>query len=360
MTTVFISYSWDSPEHKTWVRRFANDLQKNGVNVWLDQFEIRLGDDVTKFMERAVTEADYVLLVCTENFGQKANERQGGVGYEQAIVTSEILNSRPIRGRFVCMLRQGAPSSALPRYMQSRLWVDCRDDSRYSNALDQILEHVLPRSNSQNSCASSGVIADVSQQLLPAATGEPQRWVLVAGTGATRGFSPELESLSRSLGERLMAKRCGLVTGGWAGVDEWVARSFAESANKCQVALEDALVQVIVKNDEPAFTAGQLVFVKKGNEEWEEPIRRAGVVLLLGGLGGTLETGKRAIKMRRPVLPIADSGGDAKTFYLEMLKQWHTLEWMGLSDKEFQRLGRPATAAIDAAIELAVKVQSAA
>ena len=177
--------------------------------------------------------------------------------------------------------------------------------------------------------------------------------------GAPRGFSPELEELSRKLGESLASARCGLVTGGWPGVDEWVARSFAETAYKLQTPLEDALIQVIVRTAEPAFAAGQLVFVKKGAEEWDEPIRRAGVVLLLGGLGGTEETGQRALRMRKPVLPIADTGGDAKAVYIQMLKKWPTLNWMGLTAKEFQRLGRPKFLAIDAAVELAQKAQSA-
>jgi hypothetical protein len=157
-----------------------------------------------------------------------------------------------------------------------------------------------------------------------------------------------------------MTARCGLVTGGWPRVDEWVARSFAETAYRLQAPLEDALVQVIVKTNEPAFAAGQLVFVSKGEEEWDEPIQRAGVVLLLGGLGGTKETGRRALKMRKPVLPIADTGADAKATYVEMLRVWPTLNWMGLTEKEFQRLGRPASSAIDAAVDLAQKAQSAA
>lgn len=80
MTTVFISYSWDNNEHKAWVRRFAGDLRAQGIEAWLDQWEVQLGDDVTEFMERGVAQADYVLLVCTENFARKANERRGGVG----------------------------------------------------------------------------------------------------------------------------------------------------------------------------------------------------------------------------------------------------------------------------------------
>lgn len=357
MPTVFISYSWDTVGHKAWVRRFGEDLRARGITVWLDQFELRLGDDITKFMERGVSDADYVLLVCTEIFGQKANERRGGVGYEQAIVTSEILDSNPARGRFVCILRQGAPSLSLPAYMRSRLWLDCRDESAYPTALDQIVEHVL---GGHDLPTSTDFAIRSSQSIPPAPYGEPHPWVLVAGTGAPRGFSPELEALSRKLGEGLISARCGLVTGGWPGVDEWVARSFADTAHKLQAPLEDALVQVIVRTDEPAFSAGQLVFVNKGKDEWNEPIQRAGVVLLLGGLGGTKETGRRALEMRKPVLPIADTGGDAKATYFEMLKVWPTLNWMGLAEKEFQRLGRPASSAIDAAVELAQRVKSAA
>jgi len=355
MTTAFISYSWDSAEHKDWVRRFGEDLQARGITVLLDQFALRLGDDVARFMEQGVSEADYVLLICTENFGQKANQRRGGVGYEQAIVTSEILDSNPARGRFVCILRQGLPSQSLPAYMRSRLWLDCRDDSQYASALEQIVTHLLD-GHSVRTSSDVAPAANSSQSLSPTPPGEPHPWVLVAGTGASRGFSAELEAVSRKLGTRLESARCGLVTGGWPGVDEWVARSFADAAYKHEAPLEDALVQVVVRTEEPAFAAGQLVFVDSGEGEWQEPIRRADVVLLLGGLGGTGETGRRALEMRKAVLPIADTGGDAKAVYIEMLKAWPTLAWMGLSEREFQRLGRPASSAIDAAVELTQKL----
>jgi predicted Rossmann-fold nucleotide-binding protein len=355
MPTVFISYSWDDPEHKAWVRRFAGDLRAKGIDAWLDQWELQLGDDVTQFMERGVSQADYVLLVCTENFARKANERHGGVGYEQTIVTSQILNSQPTRGRIVCVLRQGPPSSAIPRYMQARLWVDCRDDATYADAFQQILIHIFGRYEGQKPALTPGITGDDRQAPVMGAA-VPQCWVLVAGTGTPRAFSPELEALSRSLGQALMTQRCGLVTGGWPGVDEWVARSFSESAQQSNMALEDALIQVIVKDQEPAFTAGQLVFVDRGYDEWNEPVRRAGVVLLLGGVGGVAETGEVALRVKRPVLPIADSGGDAKDFYLKMLRQWSDLQWMGLSQKEFQQLGRPGVAGVHAAVELALKV----
>lgn len=360
MRTVFISYSWESEAHKSWVGRLGEDLRAHGITVWLDQFEMKLGDDVTEFMERGVSDAGHVLMVCTESFGNKANERLGGVGYEQSVVTSEILNSRPPRGRFVCLLRQGTPSLALPRYMQSRLWLDCRDDSAYPNALTQLVEHFLSRPDRLTSKVTGIAPLDSPHAKPSIAFGKPRQWVLVAGTGARRGFSPDLEALSSKLGSSLASVRCGLITGGWPGVDEWVARSFANTINKLGAALEDALVQIVPNTKEPAFPAGQLVFVKKGEQEWNEPIRRASVVLLIGGLGGTKESGKRALSMRRPVLPIADTGGDAKVIYLDMLKHWSDYSWMGVSEKEFQRLGRPASFAIEAAVDLLTGVRGAA
>ena len=40
---VFISSSWDTPEHKEWVLGLANRLTANGIKVVLDQKDLRLG-----------------------------------------------------------------------------------------------------------------------------------------------------------------------------------------------------------------------------------------------------------------------------------------------------------------------------
>lgn len=355
MPTVFISYSWESPEHRAWVRQFATDLRSRGVETWLDQWEVQLGDDVTQFMERCVSHAEYVILVCTENFALKANERSGGVGYEQAIVTAELLNSQATRGRFICALRQGTPSLAIPSYMQTRLWVDLRSNEAYAGGLEQILMHVFRRYDDQKPALAP---TQVLQPPKVASVGEdqPRCWVLVAGTGAARGFSQKLEDQCHHLGESLAHHRCGLVTGGWPGVDEWVARAFSRVVTRSSLPLEDALLQVVVQDEQLPFTAGQVVFVHRGDEEWNEPIRRADIVLLLGGLGGTLRTGEIALRAKKVVLPLPDTGGDAKKLYIQMLQKWEGLQWMGLKQKEFQRLGRPETAGIDAAVELALRV----
>jgi hypothetical protein len=61
----FISYSWDGDDHKTWVKSMAARLRGDGVDVTLDQWEVVPGDQLPKFMEKAIRENSYVLIVCT-------------------------------------------------------------------------------------------------------------------------------------------------------------------------------------------------------------------------------------------------------------------------------------------------------
>ena len=37
-TRVFVSYSWDSNEHKQWVKRLSTKLRSDGVDVTIDQW----------------------------------------------------------------------------------------------------------------------------------------------------------------------------------------------------------------------------------------------------------------------------------------------------------------------------------
>jgi len=49
---VFISYSHDSPQHKTWVAELAAKLVDKGIDVTFDRWDLKRGGDVPKYMER--------------------------------------------------------------------------------------------------------------------------------------------------------------------------------------------------------------------------------------------------------------------------------------------------------------------
>jgi hypothetical protein len=119
----FISYSWESPEHKEWVLAFATALRKSGVNVVLDEWHLPPGGDMYHFMEHSVRSAEFVIVVCTPAYAAKADARIGGVGYEARIITTELAQQTDQR-KFLPILRSGEYLSAVPIWLTSRRGLD--------------------------------------------------------------------------------------------------------------------------------------------------------------------------------------------------------------------------------------------
>ena len=91
--TVFISYSHDNDDHKTWVLKLATDLRSHGVNIILDQWDLRLGTDLRFFMKNGLSSAALVLCICSENYVKKVDLGTGGSGYEGMIMTQGLLKN---------------------------------------------------------------------------------------------------------------------------------------------------------------------------------------------------------------------------------------------------------------------------
>lgn len=142
--TCFVSYSWDSEEHKAWVRQLATALRSAGVDVRIDQWDARFGMDVPKYMEERIRFSDYVLLVCTPEFAERANTGKGGVGYEKGIITGELYTgAQPTK--FIPVLRTGEPADSLPSYLMNKLFVDLRDDCAFEAGIQAVVRHVYQR-----------------------------------------------------------------------------------------------------------------------------------------------------------------------------------------------------------------------
>ena len=61
---VFVSYAWDSNEHKQWVAKLATNLRQHGVDAILDQWDVRLGDDLSFFMGSTDQQSSIWLYAC--------------------------------------------------------------------------------------------------------------------------------------------------------------------------------------------------------------------------------------------------------------------------------------------------------
>ena len=136
---VFVSYSWDDEEHRGWVHGFATRLRADGVDAELDQWDVHLGDPLPEFMERAVRENDFVLVICTPKYKERSDGRVGGVGYEGDIMTAEVFSTRNHR-KFIPVLRRGGWSSAFPSWLHGKAGVDLRRDPYSEEQYRRLLE----------------------------------------------------------------------------------------------------------------------------------------------------------------------------------------------------------------------------
>lgn len=142
MPRVFISYSHEEVEHNQWVMKLAADLRSNGVDAYLDKWDLIPGQDTTLFMERNIRDSDYVILVCTKKYAERSNIPQGGVGYEKNIISAEMLRTSDLRPKFIPVLRKGTYDDALPTYLGSKYGIDFRESRNHVGALDELLRAI--------------------------------------------------------------------------------------------------------------------------------------------------------------------------------------------------------------------------
>lgn len=164
MPTAFISYSWDSEVHKSWVRDLSTRLRKDGIDVVLDQWHLVPGDQLPEFMEQAVRESDYVLIVCTSKYKERSDKRLGGVGYEGDIMSAEVFNDRNQR-KFIPIMREGHWDSCAPSWLKGKYYVDLSADPYLEPQYEDMLNTL------RGTRIQAPPVGSVSRSL-PASTGE--------------------------------------------------------------------------------------------------------------------------------------------------------------------------------------------
>jgi hypothetical protein len=142
---LFVSYSWTNPDHEDWVLQLAVDLRQSGVDVILDKWDLREGQDTNVFMEKMVTDPEIkkVVLICDKAYVEKTNGRKGGVGTEAQIISAEVYQKQD-QQKFVALVteRTDDGKACLPVYYQSRIYIDFTDPSRFSESFEQLLRWI--------------------------------------------------------------------------------------------------------------------------------------------------------------------------------------------------------------------------
>lgn len=145
---LFISYCWSNTEHEEWVLRLGTELRENGVNVVLDKWDLKEGNDANAFMEKMVSDEDIkkVILVIDDLYSEKANKRAGGVGTETQIISAEVYESVD-QNKFVAVIssRDKEGNAKLPVFYKSRIYIDLSDEDLYGKNFEQLLRWVYDK-----------------------------------------------------------------------------------------------------------------------------------------------------------------------------------------------------------------------
>lgn len=116
---VFISYTGEDPENRIWVKKFVCKLRENGVNARVDMYHLKAGYDLPQWMTNELIMADKVLLICDKYYAQKADSRNGGVGWETMIIQGDMMIHAQ-SNKYICIVREENIDEGIPLYVKTK------------------------------------------------------------------------------------------------------------------------------------------------------------------------------------------------------------------------------------------------
>ncbi|WP_349271384.1 SEFIR domain-containing protein [Mycolicibacterium parafortuitum] len=141
---VFVSYSYDSDDHRRRVLDLTNELRSYAVDARIDRFsETPPPPSWPHWMYSEIQSADFVLLVCTENYQRKllGDERPvsgGGVHWEGAIITEHAYRSDT--AKFIPLVLSSRDIPHIPYFLCSTSFYEI--DTLNWGGLEQLLRRI--------------------------------------------------------------------------------------------------------------------------------------------------------------------------------------------------------------------------
>lgn len=107
---VFVSYTHDDAPHKAHVAAFVDDLRANGIDARFDRdVHGTPPEGWPRWMEKEVASAVFVLVVCTETYLRRYEQREElgkgkGATWESAIIRQEMYDNAGQNSKFAAVL----------------------------------------------------------------------------------------------------------------------------------------------------------------------------------------------------------------------------------------------------------------
>lgn len=127
MPHVFLSHS---SQDKFFVRELAERLQAAGVDVWLDEAEIHVGDSLTQKIGRAIHETDYVAVVLSQN----------SVDSEWVQRELQMALQKELKEKNVVVLPLIFEHVEIPPFLRDKMYADFSTPERYEENFPKLLK----------------------------------------------------------------------------------------------------------------------------------------------------------------------------------------------------------------------------
>lgn len=128
MTTLFISHS---SKDKFFVRNLAERLVAEGIKVWIDEAEIKIGDSLIQKISEGIKDSDYLVVVLSQS-SINSNWVQKEL---QMAMTREIIGNRVILPILI-------EKCEIPIFLRDKLYADFTHPDMFEKSFNKLLSSV--------------------------------------------------------------------------------------------------------------------------------------------------------------------------------------------------------------------------
>lgn len=168
---VFISYAHESEAIANAVLNLSNSLRSKGIDAEIDQYEESPPEGWPKWMMRQVQEADFVLVVCTKLFFERANDFSGsesglGVKWETSLILQQLYTASTNNTKYIPVVLGHEGKIFIPLPLQPYTYYNIEDAEKISSLIARI------KGTSKSKRPPLGDAAPIDQESSPLPTKE--------------------------------------------------------------------------------------------------------------------------------------------------------------------------------------------